>query len=133
MNEGEGSRAVDEKIRSLGDWRSGLLTRLRALITEADPGVSEDVKWRKASNPLGVPTWSHAGILCTGESYRDKVKLTFARGASLPDPARLFNSSLDGGTRRAIDISEGGSIDEQAFKALIKAAVALNLAGKKGV
>jgi len=133
MNEGEGSRAVDEKIRSLGDWRSGLLTRLRALITEADPGVSEDVKWRKASNPLGVPTWSHAGILCTGESYRDKVKLTFARGAALPDPARLFNSSLDGGTRRAIDIPEGGSIDEQAFKALIKAAVALNLAGKKGV
>jgi len=133
MNEGEGSRAVDEKIRSLGDWRSGLLTRLRALITEADPGVSEDVKWRKASNPLGVPTWSHAGVLCTGESYRDKVKLTFARGAALPDPARLFNSSLDGGTRRAIDIPEGGSIDEQAFKALIKAAVALNLAGKKGV
>jgi len=133
MNEGEGSRAVDEKIRSLGDWRSGLLTRLRALIKEADPRVSEDVKWRKASNPLGVPTWSHAGILCTGESYRDKVKLTFARGASLPDPARLFNSSLDGGTRRAIDIPEGGSIDEQAFKALIKAAVALNLAGKKGV
>ena len=133
MNEGEGSRAVDEKIRSLGDWRSGLLTRLRALITEADPGVSEDVKWRKASNPLGVPTWSHAGILCTGESYRDKVKLTFARGASLPDPARLFNSSLEAGTRRAIDIPEGGSIDERAFKALIKAAVALNLAGKKGV
>jgi hypothetical protein len=133
MNEGEGSRAVDEKIRSLGDWRSGLLTRLRALIKEADPRVSEDVKWRKASNPLGVPTWSHAGVLCTGESYRDKVKLTFARGAALPDPARLFNSSLDGGTRRAIDIPEGGSIDEQAFQALIKAAVALNLAGKKGV
>jgi hypothetical protein len=133
MNEGEGSRAVDEKIRSLGDWRSGLLTRLRALIKEADPRVSEDVKWRKASNPLGVPTWSHAGVLCTGESYRDQVKLPFARGAALPDPARLFNSSLDGGTRRAIDIPEGGSIDEQAFQALIKAAVALNLAGKKGV
>jgi hypothetical protein len=133
MNEGEGSRAVDEKIRSLGDWRSGLLTRLRALIKEADPGVSEDVKWRKASNPLGVPTWSHAGIICTGETYKDKVKLTFARGASLPDPARLFNSSLEAGTRRAIDIPEGGSIDERAFKALIKAAVALNLAGKKGV
>jgi len=128
-----GSKDVDAKIASLPDWRGDLLGRIRRLIKEADPGVVEEVKWRKAANPLGVPTWSHAGIICTGETYKDKVKLTFARGASLPDPARLFNSSLDGGTRRAIDIPEGGSIDEQAFKALIKAAVALNLAGKKGV
>jgi len=90
------------------------------------------VKWRKASNPLGVPTWSHAGIICTGESYKDKVKLTFARGAALEDPQRLFNSSLTGGTRRAIDIGEAGEIDEAAFKALIGEAVAVNLAGRKG-
>ena len=128
--ESEGSKAVDEKIKSLGDWRSDTLSRLRTLIREADPEVTEEVKWRKASNPLGVPTWSHGGIICTGESYRDKVKLTFARGASLPDPSKLFNSSLDGGTRRAIDIPEGGAIDEKGFKALIEAAVALNLAGK---
>ena len=129
----EGSKAVDEKIKSLGDWRAKTLSHLRGLIQEADPDVTEEVKWRKASNPLGVPTWSHAGIICTGESYKDKVKLTFAKGASLPDPAKLFNSSLDGGTRRAIDIAEGRDIDGNAFKALVKAAVALNLAGKKGV
>jgi hypothetical protein len=129
MNEpSEGSRAVDEKLKSLGDWRTGTLSRLRGLIREADPEVIEDVKWRKAANPLGVPTWSHAGIICTGESYKDKVKLTFARGASLPDPHGLFNSSLDGGTRRAIDIPKGGAIDEKAFKELVEAAVALNLA-----
>lgn len=132
MNErAEGSRSVDETIDSLGDWRSGLLTRLRSLIRQADPEVVEEVKWRKPSNPLGVPTWSHAGIICTGESYKDKVKLTFAKGASLPDPSRLFNSSLAGGTRRAIDIAEGGTIEEEAFKALVKAAVALNLASKR--
>ena len=120
------SRAVDEKIASLPDWRGSLLSRLRQLIKEADPEVVEDAKWRKASNPLGVPTWSHDGIICTGESYKDKVKLTFARGAALSDPAGLFNSSLDGNTRRAIDFAEGDSIDEDAFKALIRAAVALN-------
>jgi hypothetical protein len=91
----------------------------------------EEIKWRKASNPLGVPTWSHAGIICTGESYKDKVKLTFAKGASVPDPSGLFNSSLAGGTRRAIDISEGRQIDEEPFKAIVRAAIALNLAAKK--
>jgi hypothetical protein len=108
-----------------------MLAKLRRLIREADPAVEEDVKWRKPSNPLGVPTWSHAGIICTGETYKDKVKLTFAQGAALEDPAGLFNSSLSGGTRRAIDIPEGGDVDEQAFKALVREAVALNLARKK--
>jgi hypothetical protein len=131
MNEqSEGSQAIDEKLKSLGDWRSETLSRLRRFIKEADSQVVEDVKWRKASNPLGVPTWSHAGIICTGESYRDKVKLTFARGASLPDPSGLFNSSMEGGTRRAIDIRKGGKIDEWAFKSLVEAAVELNFAGK---
>lgn len=110
------------------DWRSETLARVRKLIEEADPEAVEERKWRKPSNPAGVPTWSHAGLICTGETYRDKVKLTFAKGASLPDPAGLFNSGLDGGTRRAIDIREGETIDEEAFKALIRAAVALNLA-----
>ena len=123
-----GSEDVDAKIASLGDWRGELLTRIRRLIREADPEVIEEVKWRKASNPLGVPTWSHAGIICTGESYKDKVKLTFARGAALDDPSRLFNSSLDGGTRRAIDFHEGDAIDESAFKALIRAAIDANVA-----
>jgi hypothetical protein len=122
-----GSKDVDAKIASLGDWRGELLTRIRKLIFEADPEVTEDVKWRKASNPLGVPTWSHAGILCTGESYRDKVKLTFARGAALDNRSGLFNSSLTGGTRRAIDFNEGTEIDEEAFKALIRQAVTANL------
>jgi hypothetical protein len=125
-----GSKAVDEKLSSLGDWREQTLSRLRKLIHDADPDVVEDVKWRKASNPLGVPTWEHSGIICTGESYRDKVKLTFARGASLPDPSKLFNSSLDGGTRRAIDIRDGETLDEGAFKQLVREAVAVNLAGK---
>jgi hypothetical protein len=127
-----GPAAVDEKLRSLGDWRTETLGRLRKLIHEADPNVAEDVKWRKAANPLGVPTWEHAGIICTGESYKDKVKLTFAKGASVPDPAKLFNSSLEGGTRRAIDLREGEAVDEEAFKALVRAAVAVNLAGKRG-
>jgi hypothetical protein len=128
--EAEGSRSVDEKISSLGDWRATMLTRLRELIKEADPDVVEEIKWRKPSNPLGVPTWSHAGIICTGESYKDKVKLTFAQGASVPDPSGLFNSSLAGGTRRAIDIPKGGTIDAKAFKEIVKAAIALNLAAK---
>jgi hypothetical protein len=113
------------------DWRTSLLARLRALIFEADPGMVEEVKWRKPSNPAGVPVWSHGGIVCTGERYKDKVKLTFMEGAALPDPARLFNSSLDAGTRRAIDFSEGAKINERAFKALIRAAVALNTAKAK--
>jgi hypothetical protein len=118
---------VDAKIQALGDWRGATLARLRDLIREADPKVVEELKWRKPSNPSGVPVWSHGGIICTGEIYKDKVKLTFMKGASLPDPARLFNSSLEAGTRRAIDIREGESVDEQAFKALVRAAVALNL------
>jgi hypothetical protein len=119
-------KAVDAKIASLGDWRAITLGRLRAWINEADPDVVESVKWRKPSNPLGVPTWEHAGIICTGETYKDKVKLTFARGAALEDPTGLFNSGLDGGTRRAIDIREVDQVDERAFKALIRAAVELN-------
>jgi hypothetical protein len=103
-----------------------LMARLRRLIHEADPKVEEGVKWRKPSNPLGVPTWEHDGIICTGETYKDKVKLTFAYGASLEDRSKLFNSSLEGGTRRAIDLREGDDLDETAFKALIREAVALN-------
>ena len=108
------------------DWRSETLERIRKLIRQVDPDVAETVKWRKASNPDGVPVWEDGGVLCTGETYRDKVKLTFARGAALPDPAKLFNSSLEGNTRRAIDIREGDRIDEAAFTALIRAAVGLN-------
>jgi hypothetical protein len=121
------SRLIDAKIKGLGGWRGETLARLRALIREADPEVTEEVKWRKASNPLGVPVWEHAGILCTGETYRDKVKLTFAKGAALADPSGLFNSSLDGNVRRAIDFREGDKINAQAFKALVQAAVALNV------
>ena len=118
---------IDAKIAALGDWRGATLARLRALIRAADPAVEETVKWQKPSNPSGVPVWEHAGILCTGETYRDKVKLTFAKGAALADPKRLFNSSLDGNTRRAIDLFEGDGVDEAAFKALIRAAVEANL------
>ena len=114
------SRLIDAKIAALGDWRGAALARIRALIHEADPEVVETVKWR------GVPVWEHAGILCTGESYRSAVKLTFARGAALPDPAGLFNASLEGNVRRAIDIREGETIDAPAFRALIRAAVELN-------
>ena len=110
------------------DWRAETLERMRKLIREADPEAVEEVKWRKPSNPGGVPVWSHAGMLCTGETYKDKVKLTFARGAALDDPSGLFNASLDGGTRRAIDIREGEEVDAQAFKALVREAVAANLA-----
>ena len=127
-----GSQQVDAKIAALGDWRGETLSRLRKLIRDADPDVTEEVKWRKPSNPAGVPVWEHAGMICTGETYKDKVKLTFARGASLEDPSGLFNSSLTGGTRRAIDIHEDQVIDEEAFKALIREAVAVNLASKKG-
>ena len=113
-------------IKETGDWRRETLARVRTLIREADPDAVEEVKWRKPSNPAGVPVWSHDGIVCTGETYKDKVKLTFARGASLKDPSGFFNSSLEGNVRRAIDIRAGDKIDEKALKALIRAAVALN-------
>ena len=120
------SEEVDAKIAELADWRGETLSRLRKLIREADPAVTEAIKWRKPSNPAGVPVWEHDGMICTGETYKDKIKLTFARGASLKDPAGMFNSSLDAGTRRAIDIREGDKIDGEAFKTLIREAVALN-------
>jgi hypothetical protein len=116
---------IDQRIADLGDWRGGTLARMRQLIKEADPDVVEEWKW------MGTPVWSHAGIICTGESYKGKVKLTFLKGASLPDPAGLFNSSLDGNARRAIDIGEGEEVDAKAFKALIHAAIALNTSKAK--
>jgi hypothetical protein len=125
------SRLIDARIAALGDWRGETLARVRALINEADPEVVEEVKWRKPSNPMGVPVWSHAGIICTGETYKDKVKLTFANGASLEDPSGLFNSSLEGNTRRAIDFHEGDEVAEEALKALVRAAVALNTSRKR--
>ena len=130
-NEGQSaSERIDNRIAELGDWRGETLSRMRKLIKQADRDVVEEVKWVKATNP-GVPTWSHDGIICTGETYKSVVKLTFAKGASLKDPAKLFNSSLDGNTRRAIDIHEGEAVDASAFKALIRAAVALNTSGGK--
>src|SRR5204862_759807 len=114
------SQLIDARINELGDWRGKTLSRVRALIKQADPEVVEEWKWRKASNP-GVPVWSHDGIICTGETYKTVVKLTFAKGASLEDPSGLFNSSLEGNVRRAIDIREGEAIDEDAFRALIRA------------
>ena len=120
------SEDVDAKIAELSDWRGKTLARIRTLIREADPEMSEAIKWRKPSNPSGVPVWEHDGILCTGETYRDKVKLTFAQGASIDDPSKLFNSSLDAGIRRAIDIREGKEPDAEAFKNLIRAAAAVN-------
>jgi hypothetical protein len=117
------SELIDKRIAELGDWRGETLSRMRKLIKEADPDVVEEWKW------MGTPTWSHDGIICTGETYKSKVKLTFAKGASLKDPAKLFNSSLDGNVRRAIDIGEGEKVDAGAFKALIRAAVALNTTG----
>jgi hypothetical protein len=122
------SSLIDAKLASMNDWRGATLAKLRRLIREADPEVVEAVKWRKPSNPSGVPAWEHAGILCTGETYKDKVKLTFARGASLDDPKGLFNASLDGGTRRAIDFHDGDEVDEAAFKALVRQAVTANIA-----
>ena len=121
------SRLIDARIKKLGDWRGETLARVRSLIKEADPNVVEEVKWRKPSNSmLGVPVWEHDGIICTGETYKEVVKLTFARGAALEDPAGLFNSTLEGNVRRAIDIREGDKINEKALKTLIRAAVALN-------
>jgi hypothetical protein len=115
---------IDARIAELGDWRGALLARLRALIRAADPGVTEEWKW-------GVPVWSHDGIVCTGETYKKSVKLTFAKGASVPDPAELFNASVDGNVRRAIDFAEGAEVDEKAFKALVKAAVLVNRAAQR--
>jgi hypothetical protein len=130
-NEGQSASAlIDQRIAELGDWRADTLSRMRTLIKQAVPDVVEEVKWVKATNP-GTPTWSHDGIICTGEPYKAVVKLTFAKGASLKDPAKLFNSSLEGNTRRAIDIHEGEKVDASAFKALIRAAASLNTAGKK--
>src|ERR1700730_11231643 len=123
------SELISERIAELGDWRGKTLGRMRKLIKKADPDVVEEWKWVKPTKP-GTPVWSHGGILCTGESYKNVVKLTFAKGASLKDPARLFNSSLDGNVRRAIDIHEGEEVDESAFKALVRQAVALNSSGK---
>ena len=121
------SQLIDARIAALSDWRGETLARVRTLIKQADPETVEEVKWRKPSNAMsGVPVWEHTGIICTGETYTDKVKLTFAKGAALKDPSGLFNASLEGNVRRAIDIHEGDKIDDKAFKALIRAAVALN-------
>ncbi|MGE0500042.1 MAG: DUF1801 domain-containing protein [Rhizobiaceae bacterium] len=122
----EASRSIDRRIIQLGDWRGEMLARLRASIRAADPGIVEAVKWVKPSNPLGVAVWERDGIICTGEVYKDKVKLTFANGAALKDPSGLFNSSLDGNVRRAIDFAQGEAVNEEALKALVRAAAALN-------
>jgi len=126
----DASAKITKKIEELGDWRGETLARIRQLIHDADPGIEEEWKWAKATSP-GTPVWSHDGGVCTGETYKQVVKLTFFRGASLDDPKKLFNSSLEGGTRRAIDIREGEKLNEPAFKALIRAAVAANSAAKK--
>jgi hypothetical protein len=120
------SRLIDARIQELGDWRGEMLSRLRDLIKQADPNVVEEVKWRKPSNPAGVPVWYHDGIICTGETYKNHVRLTFAKGASLKDPKGVFNSGLEGNALRAIVIHEGDEIDEKAFKTLVRAAVSLN-------
>ena len=127
--ENSASAMLDAKIKELGDWRGQTLAKVRQIIHQADPDIVEESKWAKATSP-GTPVFSHAGIVCTGETYKSVVKMTFAKGASLPDPSRLFNSSLEGNVRRAIDIHEGDKIDEPALKNLIRAAVALNLQGK---
>jgi hypothetical protein len=124
------STLTDARTKEPSGWRSEILARIRSLIQEADPEVVEEMKWKKPSNPAGVPVWSHAGIICTGETYKNAVKMTFAKGAALADPSGLFNSSLEGNTRRAIDFHEGDKIDEKALKALIRAAVALNTSSK---
>lgn len=127
----DGTVKIDHRIDELGDWRGKTLAHLRKLIHEADPEIEEEWKWAKASNP-GTPVWSHEGIVCTGESYKQVVKLTFARGASLDDPKKLFNASLEGNARRAIDVREGEQLDEAAFKQLIRTAVAANVAARAG-
>jgi hypothetical protein len=126
QNQESASASIDEKINEIGGWRGEMLARLRMLIKQADTGVVEECKWKKPSNPRGVPVWSHNGIVCTGETYKTSVKLTFAKGAALADPDGLFNASLEGNARRAIDFHEGDKLNEKAFKSLIRAAVALN-------
>lgn len=126
MSDENPSQVIDAIFAGLGDWRGATLSTLRALIKQADPDVVEELKWKKPKNPLGVPVWSDDGMICTGEVYKDHVKLTFAKGASIDDPRGLFNASLDGNLRRAIDVYEGAKIDNAAFKALVRAAVALN-------
>lgn len=123
---GSAADLIDAKIKGLGDWRGATLARVRTLIKLADPEIVEEVKWRKPTNPTGVPVWSHDGIVCTGETYKDKVKLTFAKGAFAADPAGLFNASLEGNLRRAIDLREGDEIDPEAFKSLVRTAAQLN-------
>ena len=129
-NSAAASKSITKRIKELGDWRGETLARVRELIHDADPRIEEEWKWAKASSP-GVPIWSHDGIVCTGESYKQVVKLTFARGAELPDPGKLFNSSLEGNVRRAIDIREGEKLDQAAFKKLIRSAVAVNAAARR--
>lgn len=131
MKEKSASELIDERIEQLGDWRGKMLAKVREIIHAADPEIVEEVKWVKPSSGMGTPVFSHGGIVCTGETYKNAVKLTFAKGASLPDPAGLFNSSLDGNVRRAIDIHEGEAVNEKALKELVRAAVALNLESKK--
>ena len=131
MSDENPSALIDAKLAGLGDWRGAALTRMRGLIREADPEVVETVKWRKPTNPSGVPVWEHGGILCTGEVYKGYVKLTFARGAALDDPSGLFNAGFGGGTRRAIDIRERETVDAEAFKALVREAVTANLGPKR--
>jgi hypothetical protein len=129
MGDQSPSQVIDGMLAGLGDWRGAALSRLRALIRQADPDVVEELKWKKPSNPTGVPVWSDGGIICTGEVYKDHVKLTFAKGASLDDPHGLFNASLNGNLRRAIDVHETDKVNGTAFKALVRAAVALNRTG----
>ena len=124
------SALIDQRIKELGDWRGKMLAKVRTIVHEADPEITEECKWIKPTNPLGVPAWSHGGIVLTGETYKDFLKLTFAKGAALKDPSGLFNSGLDGSVRRAIDIHEGDEVDETALKDLIHAAVSLNVRGK---
>jgi len=125
--QGGAAQEIAQRFRELGDWRGDTMTKMRALILAADPEMVEEVKWRKPSNPDGVPVWSHDGMVCTGEVYKDHVKLTFANGAALKDPARLFNASMDAGTRRAIDLHQGESVDEKAFRELVREAVTMNV------
>jgi hypothetical protein len=126
------SRLIDARIKELGDWRGETLSKIRRLIKQADPEVVEELKWRKPSAPGGVPVWSHDGLICTGETYKSHVKVTFAKGAQLKDPKRLFNSGLGGSVRRAIDLHEGDKVDDSAFKALVRDAVALNTPARRG-
>jgi hypothetical protein len=125
------SQPNDARIKATGDWRGEMLARIRKLVQDADPEAVEEMKWKKPSNPAGVPVWSHDGVICTGETYKDAVKMTFAKGAAIADPSGLFNSSLEGNTRRAIDFHEGDKINEKALKALIRAAVALNTSRRR--